>query len=372
MKKKKKPRAMLIPFLFFLFSLLLSCMYFGSYVLWMFFFFLCFILLTDLCSFLLINKKLEVKQSISTNLTECYSVVLLNLEFKNKCSIIISYKENNDIVYKFINQTSYSIPITQKKIGIQQIGLDYVFRKSIFGLFLLKKKVIAENPDQLKCFVVPILKNLKCDNSHFKDILASSNTSNYNSPYDDFAGNKPYTPGDPLRLINYKKSASVKKTLVKDYKQEKSSVMYNIFIDEFNIDCLETVAEAILSINKFYESNGGNVLFLYFYDGYEGKYDEDTCVKLPSDIAKYNPKPDVKLNFFDIKTNTLPTVVIFSKHLKSFDLSLINNLPKSSMIFLIGEAIKNKDILISSNLKNIIVADETMLSEINDEDEFKK
>ncbi len=368
--KISKPRAMIFPFLIMLIITAIASLYYGSPILWTSFAIFTFVLLFDFFHFLFFSKKIVFSQSISTKLIECYGTVVLNVQIENLrgFTCIACFKKSDKIQFHLI-ENSCELKLVQYDIGVQNLGINYVYIKSIFGLFKSKKSFISENTNELTCFVIPIIRTLNTEVSLDRNIQSnSSQIPLYKNQYDDYIGNRNYVAGDPLKLINFKKSATIKKTVVKEYNLPEIGMMYNIFVHSYNKNNFRTIAESILATQEYYHLYGGEIMFLYFSSGYENKYDSDTILKLSSDIANIKENYENKISFSNIKTKELPTVVIISLYDPKKDYSFISELSPNSMIFLVSQAIQFKDKFIELVVNpHIIIADETMLSGVNNE-----
>ncbi len=370
-KNNKKPRPSIFVFLPFLLIYFYSCLYFGNYIMWVFLFFLLSVFILDTLYFIFFSHKTEISQQLSANLIECYGTVFLKLKLINTSLMpcFVSYKLGKKYYYHYAKKES-DIPIIQTKIGMQNICISQLYIKSLFGLYVYKKLIDVKKQTQLNCFVVPIVKKLKTDIKLINNVIINpADISIYKNEYEDFIGNRDYVAGDPIKLINFKKSATLKKTVVREYNQTKIGMIYNIFIDYFDEKQFETVVECALAVNDYYLSANAERILLYGFDGYENIYDADSVVKLPTDLANYKPNRENKILWSNIRTNKLPTIYILTYFDENIHIKTLIKLASNSTIILVAEAIKHK-IIIENTIKGsgsrgIVIIDEKNLIDVN-------
>ncbi len=366
------PRTKVAPYTLLMVAILTAALYFGNYILWLFFFFLLFLLVIDIMHFIYATiRKPSVSQTLSTQNTECYSTVFLKVRVANAIAdgFVICYGSDAETLYSDVAKKEFEISMVQNNIGLQHISIKKLFIKSIFGLFVIKQAINQQDKTELTCLIVPIIRTLKPKNSFVGDIkLSALNTSLYRNEFEDLVGNRAYIVGDPLNLINYKKSTAIKKAVVKEYDKTKSGFVYNIFVDYFPKESRVVVAEAVLASNDYFIALGGETLLLQGYDGYYNRYEKDNEMILAKELAVYNFKDSIIASPDELKNASLPTVVILSEHKQGEQLSFIQSLPDFSIVFLVAEAIKGKEeisnVLSQLGNKNIVMVDETMMSAI--------
>ncbi len=371
----KKPKKQIIPFALLLVVNLAASLYFGNYILWISFIFFTLIMLIDLAYLFIYIRKPVILQKINIRSTECYSKVYLNVtvESNRRCYRCYSIKLNGKTNYYNFYENSFAIELLQDKIGEKQITVHSVYSKSVFGIFYRKQLVNDINNKALACLVVPIVRTLTLIDVFKNDInTVSLDTPLHKYELGDLVGNREYTPGDPLNLINYKKSATMNKAVVREHARTQPGFNYNIFLDYYTNDAREVVAEAALAVEEFYTNYGKEATHLYFYDGYEVSFIKDNNMSMPSELALHIGGDIIITEASKVIATGLPTVLILSKYRADADVSYINNLADFSMIFLVDEGVKYYE-KIANTLKNngsvnVIIADESMLCEIKNQE----
>ncbi len=365
----KKPHNMVVPYVLLLCLLLFVCLYYGNYILWSSFVFLVALLLFDVVYFFVFVGKMTVSQYLLTHHTSCYSTVWLQVEVSSKkfTPSVARCECAGDTFYFHIEQRGCDIPVVQQNIGLQQVVLTDMYTKSIFGIFMAHRRVELPPQNDITCFVVPIVKKLTPAVGFEQDITAGDTQHVAHVVHsDEFVGNREYLPGDPIKLINFKKSTALKKAVVKEYSRPDIDIVYNIFVDEFSQQHYVAVAECILAVNEYYILLGGDILRLHCFDGFENTCDAIGAAQLPAILARYRPDKSKKAVLSDIK-DALPTAVILSRYSEHYDLQQLAQLPQFSIICLVADAVKYQKplaaMLADTQDKQIIIIDESNITE---------
>ncbi len=375
----KKPHNLFVLYLIAILILFLVCIYYGNYILWMIFVFGISLLLVDVGIFILALQKFKVVQSISSPIIERGEELALNLDinvsrkWRVLNNFIISYKfSGKKPTYKKVRK-NIIIKFQPQDVGKHTFSVDYIYIESYFSLFVRKYKV-SENPYSLECLVLPKLKKLDFeDRLVLNPNISASHLVFAKKEYDDYIGNKEYTPGDPIKLINFKKSAVQQKTLVKEYATPTKGPAISIFVDKFSPNNYNTVAEVVYAVNNFYLECRNCVTILNFFDGKQITYTEDIQNRLPTDLANYIPNivQDFEYKPLNITTANLPIAVIISEYNENADFSIFTLLQSNSIIFLSSSGTKHKNEIEkilqekNDNYKTILLFDEKSLLEMN-------
>ncbi len=376
-KRSKKrlhiPQPRLFSFILLTVVLASFALYYGNYILWICVFFLTSIFLIDIIYFILFSGGIKISQSISSNFIQCYSDVILTAKIKNSrfftCKIIADNKQN--IIEKNIADT-VKIVSEQNKIGIKQISVQGIVVNSIFSLLSRTLPPTTQKQDDLVCSVFPYVRTLELPDEIGSDKSFSSvGLFAKKELYGEYVGNREYAAGDPIKLINFKKSAVVRKAIVREFHEDNSGATFNIFVDKYDQNNYEIIAESIIAIRNFYIEKGASTLLLHNFNGKHKNYFRTENEKLLYDLTAL--KPDN--NSFDIaqkvKEINLPSAIIISEFDLKKQMDYLKLLPESSLLFLVAEAALHKadfeNLVRSDERIRAVVLDESLLSEISKE-----
>ncbi len=362
----KKPRSVFNLFVLLFAVVTTLALYTGNSILWLFVFFLVGVLIIDLLLFVFFYLRIETVQAVSTDVIPCYSEILLSVDVKRFGALqtTLCYREDNKLKYRSFFQDCH-VKLPQKEVGKKIISAERIYLKSALGLFCLYKNIDKTYNNNLECLVVPITRRLNIESEKIKNQrIQKGSFELYKTGFNELVGNREYVQGDPLSLINYKKSVMRKKTIVKDYRLGVSeSVIYNIFVDSYDQKDLTAVAEGVLAVNNYYRGIGGQILILYITNGFKKIYDSDSFDTLSLDIAGYDYGENVNYRLDDIDTE-LPTALIISHHNDIINKNSLHRLPVGSMIYLSIKNEKTQELLKKNIDSEIMTADAGMLSEI--------
>ncbi len=370
----KKPRMYLYGYVVFLILFYLICIYYGSYILWSTYFLSVALLIVDCAYFYLIVKRVEVSQALSRNKVLREDTFYLNIEIEQKSDFfaptyVVSYKHVGEDKPTYLQIPAiFEIKFTAGKIGRHYYGADMVYVRSFFGLFQIAEDINHSRSENLSVVVLPKSKILTLEPYIIEERESVKDVNVYKpTNFDDFIGNRAYIPGDPLKLINFKKSAALKKTMVREFSAPLKGTSANILLDRYNFHSYDMAAEALLAVVTYYLDCNCEEVRITFFDGSNAVYTNQNINSLPMDLALHTLITDEEVDLLAANKDDMPTGFIMSEYDAKRDISLLATLPEDSIIFLAYDAIKYKQkleqIFSSTMGARIVIVDESYFTE---------
>lgn len=334
------------------------CLYFGFYILWASFYFLATICLIDLIIFVSSLKLLDIQQTFPTHILYRNQKIDIkinlecNADFLKFTNYKAYYKNENDIFC----EVSSTISLYPKEVGSFYFGVEHVVLKSFFKIFVTQYKLSEDYKSQHICLVLPVQKHLSAPVFSIRNLHDTGNNVNLKKGSDDFIGLRPYTSGDALNRVNYKKSSVLRKMLVNEFDDPNFSTSVNIIVENFSDENYSCIAESILAIYDYYLDTGADIVAV---ENSELLYSRNEHYDLSIDLAKKK-----------IQSSTVPKTienicaVIISEYDDERDFEFLGNLKSGSIILLISLGARHKETIIKK-MRDLRINQINVLTELD-------
>lgn len=273
--------------------------------------------------------------------------------FLNYFRLVLTYKNKvkNKIrvcYFPFTNDKNH-ILITATNVGAFELGINGFIIYSPFSFFSKKIK-LNYNLSPLTVFVYPNIYILpkEINISPFVSKINLKNSVNSLSESIEISGVKPYSKGDRLNLINWKKSFIHKKLFVKNFENNKFQAIAYLFVESvLKKDC-NIPFECAISVSNYFFQNDIDAIHLVNKFNSDIQFLKDDLLKLGIETTlSHNQLNNTDFSF---DPHILSAVVLSSPVVKE-TIDSLSSLCPFSLVFLCEDAITSLNLILSS-LKN--------------------
>ena len=342
-------------YLLFVVVFLFSALYFGYGVFWLVFSFICVVGLYDwtllLAAYLLTSINQRLRQSLVTY-GESAELFLEGetLPLNSGCAfylyytvcdaysaVTLPYKNEKPLI-----ELPLSFEISATEIGIYTCGVSALKICSPWGFFSLRFKAPNRWSYGFPQYLTVIPRVLTFPFTSEDDISRRANEGD-----EAFAsGSRAYEKGDALHLINWKKTAILRKLMVKEFSSRLEDSACIVYLGSLPASAPERhlTIEAAYSAAWFIATERkDDILFHYaatFHDSI--RYSEANLQKLAFLLATLDYRESIsdaeELKQIESFAGATPVVAVLSKSLDSVIINRLCRLPLGSMVILCGDA----------------------------------